>query len=32
MTMGTVSDAALAEITNYLIQIKTELEVLANYR
>ena len=31
MTMGTVSDAALAEITNYLTQIKTELEVLANY-
>mgnify|MGYP001261207707 CR=1 FL=1 len=31
MTMGTVSDAALAEITNYLIQIKSELEVLANH-
>ena len=31
MTMGTVSDAALAEITNYLTQIKSELEVLANH-
>ena len=31
MTMGTVSDSALAEIMSYLTQIKTELEVLANY-
>ena len=30
MTMGTVSDAALAEITNYLAQIKIELEVFSS--